>query len=349
MKQLKKIIASAFLLSTFDIFATTDEGVTPQWLISQLDNQASLRGSAAVDNKLWVTGTKGSIYVSEDNGLHWLNISPEQFSSHDFRDIHVFNKQVAIAMSVGSGADSKLIKTQDGGKSWHLLYQNKDEQGFFDAIDFWDDATGLMLGDPVDGYYVVKKTTDGGKTWRRISKDKLPSYNDKEAAFAASGDTLIVGKGGKAWITTGGFSASVYESSDWGETWHRQAVPLYDDTQTAGGYGLALNSQGHLFVLGGDYQQRPAQYSNIAMKSHNWFQVDAGQRGLRTAMKCFKLRCIATGKTGSDFSMDGGISWQSLDNKLAKEGDRGFYTIANQGKIFVAAGANGKIGVLLLK
>ncbi|GHF79776.1 WD40/YVTN/BNR-like repeat-containing protein [Thalassotalea marina] len=349
MNNLKKIILCTLSLATFNSYASSEQTHLPQWTVSQLPNKASLRGSAAVDNKLWVTGTKGSVYVSENLGQQWRNVSPSQYKSLDFRDIHVFDKQTAIIMSVGSGDDSKLLKTQDGGNSWALLYQNKDKEGFFDAIDFWDDKTGLMLGDPVDGYYVVKKTTDGGNTWRRIAKSKLPAIIEKESAFAASGNTLIVGEEGKAWSTTGGFSASVYESNDWGETWQRQAVPLYSETQTAGGYGLAQNTQGQIFVLGGDFQQRPAKYANIATKLDTWYQVDAKERGLRTAMSCYESICITTGKTGSDYSSDDGKTWQPLDNLQAVEGDRGFYTLANDGNIFVSAGAEGKVGVLIVK
>ncbi|WP_286233423.1 WD40/YVTN/BNR-like repeat-containing protein [Thalassotalea sediminis] len=319
------------------------------WQVNTLAKTPSLRGSALVDGKMWVTGSKGSIYTSEDGGLTWLDKSVAQHSALDFRDIEVFDQDTAIIMSVGSGDSSKLFKTQNGGDSWQLLYQNKEAEGFFDSIDFWNKQVGLLLGDPVDGFYVVKKTEDGGKTWRRITINKLPELREKEAAFAASGNTLLVGNNGKAWITTGGFSASVYVSNDWGESWQRQPVPLYQETQTAGGYGLAINAKQELFVLGGDYQQRPASYLNIARFNKIWQPVDAGKRGLRTAMSCSSSVCIATGKTGSDLSFDQGASWQTFDNKTAESGDQGFYTIANEGDIFIAAGANGKVAVAAFK
>lgn len=315
------------------------------WQVNQLPGAPSLRGSAMLDGKMWVTGTNNSVFVSDDQGKSWLDKSVQSEQLLDFRDIEVFDTNNAIVMSVGSGSDSKLLKTKDGGNSWQLLYQNEDAQGFFDAIDFWDQKTGLLLGDPVDGFYVIKKTDDGGKTWRRIASTKLPKFQKNEAAFAASGNTLLVGAQGKAWITTGGFSASVYVSNDWGESWQRQPVPLYQETQTAGGYGLALNYHQQIFVLGGDYQQRPKSYGNIARFDKKWLLVDAGQRGLRTAMSCSESVCIATGKTGSDRSFDQGVHWQAFDNLQAEKGDQGFYTIANEEQVFIAAGAGGKVAV----
>jgi len=326
---------------------------SPQWENFQLPNSPSLRGSAVIDNTLWVTGSNNAVFVSQDQGKTWSNksvpISNKGEKATDFRDVELFDKHTAIVMGVGTGKDSRLYKTIDGGNNWHLLYQNEDEQGFFDSIAFWDKENGLLMGDPVDGFYMVKRTFDGGKTWQRIAKAKLPVITEKEAAFAASGNTLIAGKKGQAWLTTGGFSASVYHSSDYGQSWQRATVPLFNSTQTAGGYGLALNSQEQVFVVGGDYQQRNASYANMAtLKDNQWQLSQSGEHGLRTAMSCQGSICIATGKNASDISYDSGITWQVLDNKTAKINDKGFYTLASDNGLFLGAGTDGKVAVLSL-
>ncbi|XQW85648.1 YCF48-related protein [Thalassotalea piscium] len=328
----------------------------PQWQRTQVNDKLSFRGSAIQGDSLWVTGSNNSVFVSQDGGKTWQDKSVKATVITDFRDIELFDKNTAIVMGVGNGTQSVLYKTTDGGDSWHLLYQNKDEQGFFDSIAFWNTNQGVLLGDPVDGYYTVKLTKDGGKTWQRVPQENLPLMLDNEAAFAASGNTLIVGQSGKAWLTTGGFSASVYQSVDYGQTWQRQTVPLYNETQTAGGYGLALNHKGQLFVLGGDYLQRPAKYANIAtyVDDGKWQAVNAGERGLRTAMTCEGNICLATGKTSSDISYNAGQSWQAYthrvpSNKESAQDDTGFYTLASDNMVFLAAGAEGKIGVLSFK
>ncbi|WP_206484990.1 YCF48-related protein [Thalassotalea sp. G2M2-11] len=342
-----KILVFSLLSLCISFIAVAKQTVSiPQWQHTSITGEPSLRGSAMIADSLWVTGIDNSVFVSQDGGLTWSNKSVVHSLITDFRDIALFDSQTAIVMGVGSGQQSVLFKTQDGGNTWQLIYQNTDKQGFFDSIAFWDEAKGLLLGDPVDGYYVVKKTLDGGKTWRRISQDNLPVILDKEAAFAASGNTLIVGKNGNAWITTGGFAASVYESDDFGETWQRMSVPLYQQTQTAGGYGLALNHHSQLFVLGGDYQQRRAKYPNMATKiAGKWQKVNSGEHGLRTAMACQGAICIATGKTGNDISFDHGLTWQKLSNNTKVE-DKGFYTLAADDDKFLFAGAKGQVAVL---
>jgi len=318
----------------------------PSWQHTVLPNAPSLRGSAIIEDSLWVSGSNNAVFVSQDAGKTWADKSVDIPLKTGFRDIELFDNKTAIVMGVGSGEQSVLYKTTNGGDSWQLLYQNQDKEGFFDSIAFWDRNNGLLLGDPVDGFYMIKKTIDGGKTWRRININKIPKFVKKEAAFAASGNTLIVGEKGKAWLTTGGFSASVYSSEDFGETWQRQAVPLYSETQTAGGYGLGLNDEQQIFVVGGDYEQRPASYPNIATQINGtWRSVNAGQHGLRTAMSCQESTCIATGKTSSDISFNRGNSWQVLANPSGKKDDKGFYTLASDKKMFLAAGSDGKVGV----
>ncbi|NQY34331.1 MAG: oxidoreductase [Alteromonadaceae bacterium] len=355
-----KFILLSFSISFSLITLAKTKVDLPQWQHHQLPDSPSLRGSAVNNNSLWVTGSNNSVFVSQDRGKTWLdksvklteNQNTNENKTTDFRDIELFNNNTAIVMGVGSGKQSRLYKTTNGGDNWQLLYQNTDEQGFFDSIAFWDENNGLLMGDPVDGYYVIKRTTDGGNTWQRIAKKQLPQIIENEAAFAASGNTLIVGEQGKAWLTTGGFSASVYTSIDYGKTWQRTSVPLYNKTQTAGGYGLAVNHLEQIFVVGGDYQQRNNTYPNMATLTNNqWKLVSSGQHGLRTAMSCQGKICIATGKNANDISYDGGKSWQVLNNLAAEENDKGFYTLASDGMasdgmLFLGAGHSGKVGIL---
>lgn len=347
---IKRIAAMYFVVLLSVTASATTMVDLPQWQQIQIDEKLSFRGSAINGRSLWVTGSNNSVFVSQNGGKTWQDKSVKAIVNTDFRDIALFDKNTAVVMGVGNGAQSVLYKTTDGGNSWNLLYQNTDEQGFFDSIAFWDSNKGLLLGDPVDGYYVIKYTEDGGSTWQRIPQNNLPKILDKEAAFAASGNTLIVGKQGKAWITTGGFSASVYVSDDYGQTWQRQTVPLYNQTQTSGGYGIALNHKHQVFVLGGDYLQRSVKYPNMAtFTDGQWHQVNTGERGLRTAMSCQGNICLATGKTGNDISYNAGESWHAFDHKQSKVGDQGFYTLASDSMVFLAAGAEGKIGVLSFK
>ena len=71
------------------------------------------------------------------------------------------------SLSIGTGENSRLYKTVDGGQRWTLLYANPDPKGFFDSLAFWDASHGIILGDPVDGHFAIFTTSDGGETWER--------------------------------------------------------------------------------------------------------------------------------------------------------------------------------------
>jgi len=341
---IKNICLLACIISTsFTADAKDTKLNMLDWQLSSINKKVSLRGSAISNSTLWVTGSNNTVFISLDNGNTWLDRSIKSNIKTGFRDIAVFNDKTAIVMGIGSGAQSTLFKTEDAGKTWQKLYQNKDEKGFFDSIAFWDENNGLLMGDPVDGFYVIKRTKDGGKTWNRITKNNIPKMLENESAFAASGNTLIVDDNGKAWFTTGGTSASVYTSINFGQTWQRVSVPLHNKTPTSGGYALALNSQKQLFVMGGDYLKRENKYNNLASLTGNkWSKVNTGDYGLRTAMTCIKNTCITTGKLSSDISFDNGLNWQPLNSKTKQ----GFYTLASNKRLVLAAGADGSIGVI---
>ncbi|MGX5172870.1 WD40/YVTN/BNR-like repeat-containing protein [Aliikangiella sp. IMCC44653] len=322
-------------------------GEQAEWLMAYLPGKPSLRASATSPHKLWVAGTMGTVWTSADLGKTWQASKVATNFNGDIRDLQVFDDSTAIAMSAGEGSDSRLYLTENAGKTWRLLLQNTHPKGFFDAIDFWDRHHGLLLGDPTNGYYTVLKTSDGGKSWSRIEQANLPAIKTDEAAFAASGNTLITVNRTQAWITTGGKSASAWFSTNQGENWTRVDVPIYQQTSTAGGYAVGQNQYQHIFVLGGDYLQRDANYPNLAKFNQSFskpkFELShSGNLGLRTAMQCIKEICLLTGKLGTDISFNNGNNWRPFSNQ-------GFYTLAKSDTAFLAAGHDGRVGVLQIK
>jgi len=340
-----KILYSLFSMLIFIAFSQSSYAAKLDWQHAQLPIKTELRGSAATDNSLWVVGNKNAVFLSLDKNKSWQNISPKNETQieYNFRDIEVLNESTAIIMSVGSGEESTLQITHDKGKSWQVLRINKEPKGFYDSIAFWDENNGVLIGDPVDGHFVIETTKDQGKSWQRVPVDKLPAMTEKEAAFAASGNTLIVGKMGEIWFATGGLSASVYYSKNFGQSWTKTTIAIENTTETSGGYALGLNNQQQVFVLGGNYLKRDGHYNNSAtLVNGQWQLVNNGGHGLRTAMRCIKSICINTGKLSSDISVDNGKSWQVF-------AESGFYTLSSNNDSILAAGSDGKVAVLTVK
>ena len=138
--------------------------------------KAGLRGIHAVGNGVaWASGSNGTILRTEDGGYMWQSCAmPPGGEKLDFRGIWAWDANTAVAMSSGPGDLSRLYKTTDGCSSWKLLFTNPDKDGFWDAIIFLDRDRGLILGDPVDGRFVLFFTLNGAvTTWDRIASKNL--------------------------------------------------------------------------------------------------------------------------------------------------------------------------------
>jgi photosystem II stability/assembly factor-like uncharacterized protein len=193
------------------------------------------------------------------------------------------------------------------------MYTNPDPKGFFDAIAFWDDAHGILLGDPVKGRFVVMTTSDGGGSWKR---QKTPSANSGEGAFAASNTCLFAHGTREAWFGTGG--ARIFHTTDGGETWSVSKTPIRKDASAAGIFSIAFANTLHGIAVGGDYKNFTDASANVAITADGgkqWTAPSAGPAGFRSAVAYLPdLKAwVATGTSGSDISTDGGETWKQFD------------------------------------
>ncbi len=131
-------------------------------------------------------------------------------------------------MSSGTGPDSQIYRTADGGQTWTLVFQNTEPNAFYDCMTFFNRKVGLAVSDPPDGLkFRIIKTTDGGRTWNVVDPAGMPDALPGEFAFAASGQCLTSNHGHTAWFGSGGSAqARVFTSRNRGRTWTVSATPL---------------------------------------------------------------------------------------------------------------------------
>jgi photosystem II stability/assembly factor-like uncharacterized protein len=288
------------------------------WIVQSSGTAASLRGlSAASPAVVWASGAGGTYLRTLDGGATWRAALVPGAGDLDFRAIRALDGQTAWLMSSGPGAKSRIYKTADGGAHWSPLYTNPDAAGFFDALAFWDVRRGVVLGDPVDGQFVILMTEDGGQTWQRRN---LPAALPNEGAFAASNSCLFVRGKGDVWFGTGGPSgARVFRSHDGGKHWDVAATPLRHDGAGAGIFSLAFADLLHAVAVGGDYGRPAEAAGNVAVASDGgraWVEPGgAHPNGYRSAVAFLAghKAWIAVGTSGSDISSDGGKSWKPFD------------------------------------
>ena len=130
---------------------------SPKVEILTSGTKTSIRGLSVVnDNIVWVSGSNGMVGRSNDAGKSWKWFDAKKFvpvhdslkSRIDFRDIEAFDGATAIIMAIASPA--YILKTNDGGETWKVVYENKDAGMFLDAMEFWNEQSGIVIGDPVE-------------------------------------------------------------------------------------------------------------------------------------------------------------------------------------------------------
>mgnify|MGYP003867801777 CR=1 FL=1 len=308
--------------------------------------ESHLRGLSVVDDDVvWASGANGTFLVTHDGGDSWETGTIDSEKRLDFRDIHGFDGNKAIAMSSGENY-ARMYLTDDGGKNWELMYQNEDKGIFFDGVDFADENRGVAFSDPVDGTFYIVQTKDGGRSWNRISTKKLPKTLEGEAGFAASG-TGVVYKNKNIWIATGGGEkARVFHSADDGDTWNAYDTPMASGEGT-GIFSLSMLDELNGVVVGGSYMDSTNTVANCALTNDGgktWELLFVNQpNGYRSCVAAHEEMGIlfAVGRTGIDSSMDGGRTWKAYS-------DEGYYACGISERYIYAVGRSGKMGKMEL-
>jgi photosystem II stability/assembly factor-like uncharacterized protein len=335
------LLAGCLLLAS-----CAEQGYRWQIVSEDLPEEVSFRGIAAVNDSIcWVSGTEGTILRTRDGGNNWQSLPIPGADSLDFRDIEAFGADTAVVMSIGSGNLSRLYRTVNGGKNWERVHQNNYEEGFYDAIAFWDNGYGVLQGDPIDGRLFILVTEDGGQTWHEIPHDQMPEVADGEYAFAASGSHLVTTEGGDAWIGTGGVNARVLHSDDYGKTWSSVSTPMIQGETSTGIFSLTFSDKPYAIAVGGDYTKEKEGTDNVIYSDdggESWHLISGADLDFRSSIYHTDDMFITVGPSGSEYSTDSGQTWQTIKGP-------GFHTMSiGVGGIHAvwAAGAQGRIGKL---
>jgi photosystem II stability/assembly factor-like uncharacterized protein len=217
-----------------------------------------------------------------------------------------------------------LYETTDGCAHWHLVFTNQEAAGFWDAIAFWNQQQGMLLGDPVNGRFMIFRTNDGGRHWSHDESAGLEADPGGESAFAASNSALALSPDGmSAYFVTGGpggFRIFHFHPGVRGQpgSWTSVKLPLSHNSETAGIFSIGFRDSRHGVVVGGDYKQ-PNQRENTAAWTSDggltWAAASDPPSGYRSAVAWDQNSqvWIAVGPNGSDVSFDDGKVWRQFD------------------------------------
>lgn len=216
---------------------------------------------------VWASGVGGTFVVTTDGGEHWRAGVVAGAENLQFRDVQGVSAREAYLMAAGTGADSRIYKTEDGGASWQLHFQNHNPNAFYDCFAFWTPTRGLTMSDSVNGRFPVIRTSDGD-TWMDIGNN-LPPALPGEGAFAASGTCVATQGKERAWIGTGAASkARILATTDGGDTWAAYNTPIVQGTPTSGVTSVDFRDALH-GILGGGELTQPKVFAEDVARSYD--------------------------------------------------------------------------------
>jgi photosystem II stability/assembly factor-like uncharacterized protein len=323
-------------------------GHAQTWELLKAETTASFRGLSVVNDRVvWASGTRGTVIHTTDGGNTWRVDSIPGGAAFDLRGIFAMSDVEAhVAATAG-----RIWRTTDGGKSWTLTYQSPDTSMFLDAITFRNERDGMALGDPMDGRFVILVTKDGGATWTMAPDASRPPALEGEAAFAASGTSLVLAGNRYGWLGTGGSVSRVFRTTDGGATWSVAPSAIPPRGASGGVFSIAFAGSQHGVAVGGDYERADSANGTAAVTSDGgltWTPATVFPRGYRSGVAMRRvgtdqLLAVAVGTTGSDVSRDGGITWAPLDATAFNA-----VQFAPSGTAF-AVGARGRVARLTLR
>ena len=342
MKKLITIIILSFITGLI-------AAQTPFIEILTSGTKTSLRGLSVVnDQVIWVSGSNGTIGKSTNGGKKWKWMTVNGFEKTDFRDIEAFDANTAIIMGIAEPA--YILKTNDGGESWRVVYENKTKGMFLDAMDFANNQLGIIVGDPINGKIFIARTNNSGNSWEEIDeKQYRPTADSGEAFFAASGSNIKLFFNGDYFIVSGGFRSRLISNSS------ATDLPIIQGKESTGANGIDIYDNGipdkpgqRMVVVGGDFNADSLAVNNCFYSVNagkTWLAPDTPPHGYRSSVEYLSKKDLITcGLNGVDYSGDAGKNWKWISKES-------FHVcrIARIGTAVFLAGNNGKIARVVWK
>ena len=116
------------------------------------------------ENVVWASGVNGTYVVTTDGGATWRAGVVPGAETLQFRDVQAVSEGVAYLLAAGQGSNSRIYKTENGGRNWTLQFVAPDDPGYFyDCFAFWTPESGITMADGINatGQFPAIRTTDG--------------------------------------------------------------------------------------------------------------------------------------------------------------------------------------------
>ena len=306
-----------------------------QWVEQATAFTSASRGITQIvivdKNTVWATAYDGTgastkihdFTVTVDGGSTWTpGVATTPNNNYGWSCLAALDGSTAWAMHYrisGTAAPGVVYKTTDGGTSWTQqgTGQIYNTTGSFpNVIHFWDENTGLAMGDPINNEYEIYTSTDGGTTWNAVSGANIPDPTTGEFGLTAS----FAVRGNLFWYGTN--NGRVFKSADQGNTWEvfDTGYPDYWITEM----DFANENMGwvSMYHLNSQNQIDDRQFVRTTDGGLTWEALSQDppyHYGSFSFVPNTAMTLVCTGidftnyDLGSSYSLDGGDTWVVID------------------------------------
>jgi len=235
---------------------------------SKLAVSSLLLDGAQQTGLMVAVGERGHILYSIDQGHNWLQASvPTQTL---LTGVHLYDSQFGWAV----GHDATILRTQDGAKTWQLVYRDIEEDA--PLLDVW--FSTAQHGFAIGAYGLLLTTEDGGDSWQRNMISEEDDFHLNHITPTNDGALIIAAEAGM-----------VYRSDDSGKQWLALPSPyhgsFFGSLPTSKQSLFLFGLRGHLFFSGNHGEQ--------------WQVVQTNTTAMLTAgLKGSDGRCYISGLSG---------------------------------------------------
>ena len=204
--------------------------------VADVPTRTTLTAVSAVGDAVWAVGHDGTIIASRDGGLTWalqredvLDTSPDAVfdprQGVPLLDVLMLDANHGFA----TGAYAQLLRTDDGGKSWHFVSTSS--------------TASTNDGDAIDDT-AIDDADAGDDSWT-LSDEDLALDEENEPHFNA------IARTGSGALFIAGERGAAYRSRDGGTTWERVELPyggsMFGVIGYAGDHVVVFGMRGNAF------------------------------------------------------------------------------------------------------
>ena len=315
------------LMSTSGMFAYGDDSIISAKATKSLMLDIENLGQG----KLVAIGERGHVLVSKDNGTQWRQVIVPTRST--LTALTFINDKMGFAV----GHRQTIIKTQDGGESWELLYES-DDLDFPALMDVWfrDTDWGIAVG----AFGLCLFTKDGGKTWQQnpLSELEDPDFglpHFYSLAFDATRNLLYMA----------GELGGIALSKDFGQSWSALESPYsgsyFKVNVGPSGSVHLMGLRGHLFRSDNQGESWSEIETGVTASINNMIYLTQ-QKAVYVAVDGVLLMTEDDGNSVRHFQRSdraGLVAVAAIDNnQLVMAGEKGLLVTDQQGQTIQRSG-----------